>query len=87
MLQSVDLINKAIKESRSFREAAKKLGKNDGHSWLKTQAAKFEIDVSHFYSNDIKFLIGQKFNMLTVISVKRSGESVDKKRQRSFALC
>ena len=84
MLQSVELIKKIVEESKSLRDAAKKL--ETGHSHLKRHLIKLKIDFSHFYNRDIKFLVGKKFNMLTVISVRRSGEIGDSRR-RSFALC
>lgn len=77
-------IEQAIKESTSFREAARKLGKPSGNQWVKKQAIELNIDFSHFqHGNIYESMIGLRFNMLTVMSIRH----VKEPHRRSFALC
>ena len=74
-------LTKIIKESCSFREVARKIGKPNQHTECKKWAKQYKIDYSHFMHGKMHTnLIKNKINMLTVDSVRKVGS-------RWFATC
>lgn len=79
-------LEKAVSESRTYRETARRLGYPNRHCEIKKAIENFELDISHFRKRGSAYneMLGHKYGMLTIISVE---EKNNKGRVLANCIC